>query len=498
MKQPKTHNEQLLLANQSVANSKDELKDASYRLNYHFMAPVGWLNDPNGLIQHNGIYHLFYQFNPHSFHWGPMHWGHATSTDLVHWNHEPVALAPSEAYEYDETKSEMGCFSGSAVMNGDVMTLFYTGHLEGKENKEVQAIATSTDGIHFTKHPANPVISESPEGLSNEFRDPKVWKHGEFWYMVVGTAIDKDGAIVLYKSSNLTEWEYVGIAAKSDGTQGDMWECPDLFPLGNKYVLITSPMNMDNGKSTVMTGSMDYEKGIFTPESQREIDYGIDFYAAQTFEDEKGRRILISWMDFPFTEFPSKADKWSGAMTIPRELTLGEDGFVRSHPVQELNTLRDIHKHYDKLMLSKDDTYNLNSNVYFKHSYELKCKWTLPEIEKGGKAGLRLRQSKDGSEQTNVFYDSATNEIIVDTTNAGELSHKAVNKAPLRTKNSEIALHVFVDTCSVEVFVNDGEATLSTRIYPDLASNGIELYTEEMEAMVEYTDIWSLKNTGIS
>lgn len=128
--------------------------------------------------------------------------------------------------------------------------------------------------------------------------------------MVVGTAIDKDGAIVLYKSSNLTEWEYVGIAAKSDGTQGDMWECPDLFPLGNKYVLITSPMNMDNGKSTVMTGSMDYEKGIFTPESQREIDYGIDFYAAQTFEDEKGRRILISWMDFPFTEFPSKADKY--------------------------------------------------------------------------------------------------------------------------------------------------------------------------------------------
>ncbi|WP_179134429.1 glycoside hydrolase family 32 protein [Oceanobacillus timonensis] len=498
MTQHKTHFEQLARANQAVTDTKHEQKEASYRLHYHFMAPTGWLNDPNGLIQHNGVYHLFYQFNPYSYHWGAMHWGHATSRDLVNWKHEPVALAPSEPYEYDETKSEMGCFSGSAVMNGDVMMLFYTGHLEGHDPKEVQAIATSTDGIHFTKHAANPVINGSPEGLSDEFRDPKVWKHGELWYMVVGTAVGHDGAVALYKSSNLIDWEYVGIAAKSDGTQGDMWECPDLFPLGDKYVLMTSPMNTDRGKSTVMVGSMDYDKGVFIPESQHEIDYGIDFYAAQTFEDEKGRRILFAWMDFPFTEFPSKTDKWSGAMTIPRELTLGKDGYVRSQPVPELTALRDNHMHDDKLVLSEDETHPLHADYPFQHSYELKCKWVLPENKADGKVGLHLRQSKDGSEQTTVFYDLATNEVIVDTTHAGKLSHKAVNKAGLLHKNDEVTFHIFVDTCSVEVFVNDGEATLSTRIYPDLASNDITLYTEGTGATAEYIDIWELKNAEMS
>lgn len=378
------------------------------------------------------------------------------------------------------------------------MTLIYTGHLEGREPKEVQAIATSTDGIHFTKHAANPVINGSPKGLSNEFRDPKVWRHGELWYMVVGTAVDNLGAVALYKSSNLTDWEYVGIAAKSDGTQGDMWECPDLFPLGDKYVLVTSPMNMENGKSMVMVGSMDYEKGIFIPESQREIDYGIDFYAAQTFEDEKGRRILIAWMDFPFTEFPSKSDKWSGAMTIPRELTLDKDDYVRSQPIQELTALRDNHTHHDKLVLSTDEMRPLHNDNTFPHSYELKCKWVLAGNNNHGKVGLCLRQSKDGSEQTTVFYDLAANEVTVDTTQAGELSYQAVNKASLLNNSNEITFHIFVDTCSVEVFVNDGEATLSTRIYPDSASNSIALYTEGIEAAAEYIDIWTLKNAEIS
>jgi beta-fructofuranosidase len=165
-----------------------------FRQRYHFMAPSGWMNDLNGLIYWQGRYHLFYQHNPFKPEWGAVHWGHASSRDMVHWRHEPIALAPSEPYDLDEKGEEGGCFSGSVVDNDGVLALIYTGavHAEGK-TMQTQCLAESRDGVHFEKHRANPVIACPPETGSRDLRDPKVWRHGDYWYLVAGTCKDGRG-----------------------------------------------------------------------------------------------------------------------------------------------------------------------------------------------------------------------------------------------------------------------------------------------------------------
>ena len=184
------HQEAIEKANKEVDQKKEIIKNSPYRLKYHFMAPTGWINDPNGLVQYKGEYQLFYQFYPYESKWGPMHWGHAKSTDLVHWEHLPVALAPSESYDFGEVPGH-GCFSGSAVVNGEELILIYTGHVDNKEPMQVQCIAASMDGIHFEKYRHNPVIDHYPEEGSPDFRDPKVWNHQ--WEMVYGGRFKQGG-----------------------------------------------------------------------------------------------------------------------------------------------------------------------------------------------------------------------------------------------------------------------------------------------------------------
>nr|WP_239454196.1 glycoside hydrolase family 32 protein [Bacillus suaedaesalsae] len=327
------HQELVKKASEYVEQPLKTVINDSHRLAYHIMTPRGWMNDPNGLIQFNGDYHVFYQHYPYDSKWGPMHWGHVVSSDLVHWKHLPIALAPSEHYDTG------GCFSGSAVDNNGTLTLIYTGHEEQNFPKEVQCIATSEDGIHFLKYEHNPVISSPPPEGSEDFRDPKVWKHDELWYMVVGTGKDEVGKALLYQSADLIKWEYRGVLAESDGSLGYMWECPDLFKLQEKYILVLSPMK-DGWQNRYLVGDLSYETGKYTKEAEHLLDYGFHFYAPQTFEDESGRRILIGWMDMWETTMPSQKNGWAGAMTLPRELTLSENGTLRIQPVKELEMLR--------------------------------------------------------------------------------------------------------------------------------------------------------------
>jgi len=486
------HDKKVNDATQAVQNRTEDIKDSQYRLFYHFTAPSSWINDPNGLIQHKGVYHLFYQHYPYGVDWGPMHWGHATSNDLVHWKHEPVALAPTEDFEYEEGNTEVGCFSGSAVSNGDELCLIYTGHVEGKSPKEVQALASSEDGIHFTKHVQNPIIAGPPADFSEDFRDPKVWKHEGTWYMVVGSSRNGNGAIPLFKSNNLVDWTYVGAALEGDGTQGDMWECPDLFPIDDKHMLITSPMNMDDGKNVIMVGDMDYKEGKFHPASVKEIDEGFDFYAAQTFEDESGRRILIAWMDTWETEFPTKIEGWSGAMTIPRQVILDENQEVSFLPVPELEGLREQHYFEYNLRLSSGESLDLNKHHGLEQSYELNMEITLPENQTSGRVGLELRASSDGNEKTLVYYDLVTGELVVDTTQSGKETHRGVSKTKVEVED-KLSLRLFMDVSSLEVFTADGKSWLTNRIYPDSSHTGLNVYTEETDAYVEKVDTWTLK-----
>ena len=223
------HEEALRNAEQALLEVSKETKNATHRQMWHFSPKAGWMNDPNGLIYFKGKYHIFYQFNPYGTKWSAMHWGHAISDDLVNWEHLPIALAPSEPYD---NHPEGGCFSGSAVDDNGILTLIYTATTNyGDGFVQSQCIATSEDGIRFQKYAGNPVIPAPPACGSSDFRDPKVWKHHDKWYMVVGSSKDRKGKALLYRSDNLREWQYVNVLCESRGEWGTMWECPDFFEI---------------------------------------------------------------------------------------------------------------------------------------------------------------------------------------------------------------------------------------------------------------------------
>ncbi|CAH1216424.1 Ribokinase [Paenibacillus plantiphilus] len=456
--------------------------DIRWRLNYHIMAPVGWINDPNGLIHYKDDYHVFYQYYPYGAEWGPMHWGHAKSSNLVNWEHMPVALSPDQSYE-------KGCFSGSAVEHDGKLLLYYTSHDHGRNPKEVQSMAVSEDGIHFVKPKSNPVVKNDRKQSSEDFRDPKVWKHEGLFYMAIGTSKNNAGRVVLYKSHDGEDWEFFSVAAESANGMGDMWECPDLFPLGDKYVLMISPMNMKNGKNIFMVGDFDYGTGRFTMDHYAEADYGRDFYAGQTFLDKEGRRIVVGWMDMWGAEMPTQKDGWAGAMTIPRELTLSASGNVLVNPVQELELLRGEQSMYSDLTVSGNsvmDLPDLNGDAL-----EIICEFDTKAMN-GGSFGFYLRKSANGSEYSSIYYSFTEQMLIADLEKAGK-GDKIISKAPLPlAAGGTLKLHIFIDKSSIEVFANDGEVALSSRVYPHAQSNGVQLFSEQGEIRVTKLQAWKL------
>ncbi len=307
------------------------MQNKQYAPRYHVYASQGWINDPNGLVRFQGKYHVFYQHYPYATQWGPMHWGHVSGTDLVHWTREEIALKPDQPYE-------QGCFSGSAVDDCGALTLIYTAHDDRRENKESQCIARSTDGGHtFVKDAHNPVIPASPEGFGTDFRDPKVFEKNGEWRMVVGCTHNGRGCVLLYASRDLVSWEYLGVFAESDGTLGSMWECPNYCFVDNQDVLILSPMEMAGHRNIALFGK--YENDKMRLSGFQDIDYGEDFYAAQVFTDGD-RTILMAWMNMWDKYYPSVSEGWAGLLTIPRVLHV-QNGMLLQEPVPELALLRE-------------------------------------------------------------------------------------------------------------------------------------------------------------
>jgi len=308
------------------------------RLKYHFEPKKGWINDPNGLVWFKGQYHAFFQHYPYAPKWGQMHWGHAVSDDLVHWTELPIALFPDQNYE-----NSGGCFSGSAVVKDDVLYLFYTS--VGNELNQTQSLATSVDGITFVKYEKNPIISECPINNKGDFRDPKVTKIGEKYYMVCGSGIGNCGKILLFSSENLFDWTYIGILFEGE-EYGKVLECPDFFPIGDKYMLMFSQMGKTFGSTMFVYGDFDGKR--FTPETFESPEFGTSircfvpemgphFYAPQTFKDNKNRRIMIAWM-YSWDKKPDENAIYTGSLTIPRELTVN-NGRLYSYPVAEACSL---------------------------------------------------------------------------------------------------------------------------------------------------------------
>ena len=302
---------------------------------FHLTPPVGWMNDPNGFCFYKGKYHLFYQYHPYSLQWGPMHWGHAVSDDLLCWNYLPCALAP------DTEADAGGCFSGTAqpLPDGRLM-LVYTGVRKadaGEEAEQAQCAAFG-DGVDFEKFSLNPIVSAAhlPEGYSAvDFRDPKIWLEpdGVFRMAAANRQADRQGSILLLESADGLNWRFRSELDSSREELGRMWECPDFFSLDGKRVLLVSAQEMRGqgefhpGHGTMaIIGHYDPASARFCRESVQPLDWGLDFYAPQTVLTPDGRRVMIAWMDnWQYAKRTPRVHPWYAQMTVPREIWV-EDG----------------------------------------------------------------------------------------------------------------------------------------------------------------------------
>lgn len=453
-------------ANKYIKENKHKLNN-EYRLNYHLMGEYGWINDPNGFIQYKGMYHVFYQHYPYEPVWGPMHWGHAISEDLVKWSYLPIALAPDREFDRD------GCFSGSAIEKDGKLYLMYTGHVYTGPNKEkhyrqTQCIACSDDGITFEKYESNPVIDTDriPENASKkDFRDPKVFKRGENYYVVIGSNDRQgNGQALLYKSKDLINWEFVNIIANSNGCIGSTWECPDLFQLKDKDILIISPQylkargnDFNNLHSSVyMIGNLNIENGIFEFDDFYSVDYGFDFYAPQTTIDNKGRRIVIGWMNMWETLNPTQVNghNWAGAMTLPREAVL-IDGRLYFKPVDEIKKYRKNEYILNDVKLNGERVFEAYGD-----SYELQVSFNAQEAVE---FGLKVRVNDD--EETILSYNR-DNKVFRFNRDKSGVGPKGERRTKVDLVDNILKLQIFVDKCSVEVFINEGQKVMTGRIYP--------------------------------
>lgn len=447
---------------------------------YHMSSPTGWINDPNGFSVFQGQYHLFFQYHPFSKKWGPMHWGHCTSEDFIKWEYLPCALAPEESYD------EGGCYSGSAIEVDGEHVLIYTGVMDRYLDdgfhyyRQVQCIAKG-DGIDYRKSEENPIITgESlPEGSSLEdFRDPKVWREDDGYYLVVGSrAKDGSGQILMYYSEDLNQWEYVTVLEQSKNKYGRMWECPDFFSLGDRQILLVSPQDMrakglefHNGNNSIFIyGQYEKESHKFKREKVTSADYGLDFYAAQTLLTQDGHRILIGWMQSWDANITPASFQWSGMMTIPRELTL-EHGRIYQRPVRELEKYRTDMVRYDNLSITGSTILkNITGRVL-----EL-----LVEIIGFDFEHFRIQFAKNDEYQTFLQYSHKKRCLTIDRTHSGidrdVVCRRKMELAPIQEENGKemLKLRILLDKYSVEVFANDGEKVMSSLFYTPLEAESI-------------------------
>ncbi|OWS73942.1 glycosyl hydrolase family 32 [Pantoea sp. VS1] len=413
---------------------------------WHLAPVTGLLNDPNGFIHFAGRYHLFYQWNALGCQHQHKCWGHWSSADLLHWQHEPIALMPDE--EYDRS----GCYSGSAVDDNGALTLIYTGNVKFADGARTawQCLAVQNAQGGFDK--LGPVIA-LPDGYTGHVRDPKVWRHGEHWFMVLGAQDQqKQGKVLLLRSADLRQWHNLGEIAGS-GLNGltaasYMWECPDMFTLGDTTFLICCPQGLAREQhrflnahpSAWLSGDLDYANARFSHGELHELDAGFEFYAPQTTLTADGRRLLVGWMGVPDGEEmlqPTVANGWIHQMTCVRELGT-RDGRLFQRPVTELQALRSAEQHYQgpaddapvidaqrlELLLSGQGDITLD------FADQLRLEW------RGD--GLRLaRRSLANGEWQFRYWRGAVSQ-----------------------------LQLLCDHSSVEIFINEGEGVMSSRYFP--------------------------------
>lgn len=510
----------LALSLMKLSDTFDTTNTDFYRPSYHFTPLYGWMNDPNGMVYKDGEYHLYFQYNPYGSKWGNMHWGHAVSKDLLHWEHLEPAIA----------RDTLGhIFSGSSVVDGrntagygkDAIVALYTSASD--KNGQIQCMAYSTDnGRTFTKYEGNPVLRPF-DGLK-DFRDPKVfwYEKNKSWYMIVSA----DKEIRLYKSKNLKKWDYVSAFGEGYGQQPCQYECPDFFQLpvngdekNKKWVMI---MNINPG--CLFGGSAteyfvgDFDGKNFTcvddPHEAKWLDFGKDHYATVTYSNTPGRVVAMTWMsNWQYANItPFQQNR--GTNGLPRELklyTLGDKYYVSASPAPETAALRRQTKELGSLEVEGEKCFK-GVAAGMDGAFEIEADVT-PDAN--GVAGIVL--SNDKHERTLIYIDVKNGRIVTDRTESGltDFGKKAVphdieqawdkqlaaeGKAPARIQNAldyknDFALatwaplslcdnaktyhvDIYVDKSSVELFVNGGRIAMTNLVFPMVPYENVTLYAK--------------------
>ena len=450
-----------------------------WRLKFHLMPPEGWLNDPNGLCQFRGQYHIFFQYQPEDPRGPgktPRLWGHYAGPGLTKLRFEGI---PFEQNELDRN----GSYSGSALVEDGKLQLFYTGNIrlpgeydyihDGRESNTIRIV--SNDGLHFGTKELLLRTADYPSDCTRHVRDPKVWKENGNYYMVLGARLKEEkGAVLLYRSSDLKRWEFLKCIATGEAF-GYMWECPDYFRVGKYALLSVCPQGL--GPEEYRYQNV-YQSGYFTvtgilenaPQlgEFREWDYGFDFYAPQTFADDRGRRLLIGWAGMPDAPYenPTAERGWQHALTIPREI-VEENGKVLQKPVRELENLR-----YGATALTGENSFVLedgSGEVMLRKSGEDEYPWQIMIGE-----GLRI----SGGDGTVCL------ELSEQWGRGRRVRRARVGKCR--------KIRLLIDTSMAELYLNGGETVFTARFYPDYRENRqleVKLRCPGMEGFG-----WQMKN----
>lgn len=492
------HQKALKDAQSSINTLKKEVTASKWYPQYHIASFAGAMNHPNALAYFNGEYHLFYEQEAKNAEKKSMpFWAHLSSKNLVNWKKQPLALAPNEDYDKD------GVYAGSVVYDNGLVNLFYTAYSEKKENDKIQktetpCLATSKDGLYFGKSANNPLIKTPPKYLETDifpaefFRDPYVWKQGDKYFALIGTMYEKtkDGAVLLYKSSDLRNWEFVDITAiGAKGEMGSTWDCPNFLHLTNEDLLIINPTGIKpQGKmflnkyiSGAFIGKLDYNTGKFKQKGPFALlDYGFDFYAPQAVKASDGRIIVIGWLGMPDSALHEASENWSGMMTLPRELKI-VNGKLSVLPVEELKQLREEPiSHSEVKFNGSKDFFNIKGDAY-----EIE---TVVDLTNSSKFEIKLRESK--IQDTTIVYDKTTQMLKLNRDRSGH-ALKGEREVKLPLENNLLKLRIFVDRSSVEVFANG--VAMTARVYPDKASSGIK-FVSAGDAVIKKLDFYRLKS----
>ena len=476
-----------------------------YRPQFHFTPQEKWMNDPNGLVYNEGVYHLFYQYYPDDIVWGPMHWGHATSEDMVHWQHRPIALYPDE----------LGLiFSGSAVVDKNNTSGFgkdgkiplvaiYTYHLmegeqSGRDDFQTQGIAYSLDnGDTWTKYEGNPVIGN--DGI-RDFRDPKVFWHdaSEAWILVL---VAGDHA-KFYKSKDLKDWKHLSDFGKYQGAHGGVWECPDLFPMyvegeeEPQWVLIISinPGAPNGGSGTqYFIGEFDGKRFVSDQKEPKWLDYGTDNYAGVTYNNvPNGDRIFIGWMSNWDYARDTPTKKWRSAMTLPRKLGLqNRDGeyMLTNYPLDKVQDLG-VPTQHQNIAVAGGVTKAISVEALNQSQIQLKT----------ASRDFTLTFKNDLGDSLVMKMDSKNKAFLLDRMNSGLVGFQAEfgNKKHFMPtdilQDGEIAMDIYLDWSSVEVFLESGLLAMTDQIFPSKPYDTLVIENHSEEDNIELLSIDKIKS----